>query len=396
MTLPTLFCHIVLRTYVPEGLGGLVDALADPKGYLSMIDKRQQQLELMGIKTEDIGEVPQKKLKQQNSKGSQSSTSTVVTSQRSQPGQSSLDYANSTSAGGAKANAQDSLASTQTSSGGKQVQPDETPFKSTPIKIEDLRREKSFQKLLKKHQKELEEMKKRHQKERNAVQKAQCSSIDRLLAETSGKTKVKRRGSSGLFRLVPNSSAPDLKSDQNQKTPSDTSEDLGNAENEKVRFMVVQQTTEWSELVKRQLQEEHRLRRAHITEEWDLLRKLLNDALKGQMGELKSLLETYSKDLRASQTKKSMEDAKTIQGDKSIKTKAEKERRVKEINEKNLKVFYEERKRLAVKHERQTNTLSKEHTEYRETFEKEARKALEMEEQLHAEALLAVKPETVV
>lgn len=35
--------------------------------------------------------------------------------------------------------------------------------------------------------------------------------------------------------------------------------------------------------------------------------------------------------------------------DKSIKTKAEKDRRVKEMNEKNLKMFFEERKRLAIK-----------------------------------------------
>lgn len=35
--------------------------------------------------------------------------------------------------------------------------------------------------------------------------------------------------------------------------------------------------------------------------------------------------------------------------DKTIKTKAERDRRIKELNEKNLKVFVEERKRLAMK-----------------------------------------------
>ncbi|XP_003378869.1 putative phosphatidylinositol-specific phospholipase C, X domain protein [Trichinella spiralis] len=58
LTLPTLFCHIVLKTYIPEGLGDIVEALSDPKGYLSMIEKRQQQMEHMGIRREDIDEVP--------------------------------------------------------------------------------------------------------------------------------------------------------------------------------------------------------------------------------------------------------------------------------------------------------------------------------------------------
>ncbi len=81
-----------------------------------------------------------------------------------------------------------------------------------------------------------------------------------------------------------------------------------------------------------------------------------------------------SKELRANQAKKSMEDAKSIQSDKGIKTKAEKERRVKEINEKNLKVFFDERKRLSIKQERYINNLKGEQSLQAEAFEKEAKK----------------------
>lgn len=70
-----------------------------------------------------------------------------------------------------------------------------------------------------------------------------------------------------------------------------------------------------------------------------------------------------------------MDDSKTIQSDKSIKTKAEKDRRVKEIQDKNVKIFVEERKRLVGKQQRQEEQLKKCHSEQRELLEKDARKA---------------------
>ena len=44
-----------------------------------------------------------------------------------------------------------------------------------------------------------------------------------------------------------------------------------------------------------------------------LFRKLLSEAHRAQMTSLKSRLETETKELRSTQTKKSMEDVKTIQ-----------------------------------------------------------------------------------
>ena len=44
-----------------------------------------------------------------------------------------------------------------------------------------MKQEKSYQKLLKKHQKDLEVMRKRHQKEKGIVQKSQCLAIDKLV-----------------------------------------------------------------------------------------------------------------------------------------------------------------------------------------------------------------------
>lgn len=155
-------------------------------------------------------------------------------------------------------------------------------------------------------------------------------------------------------------------------------------------------------------------------------RKLMAEAQKNQMQALKLRLEAETKDLKQTQTKKSMEDAKVIQlvrisldsgaprislQDKGIKTKAERDRRVKELNEKNLKMFVEERRRLgmkwvfnememnnlehfrAQKHEEQ---LSKRHLNQLEQLEKDFQKALEVEVANYKEEQLAAQPTSVV
>ena len=48
-----------------------------------------------------------------------------------------------------------------------------------PINLETLRAQKNFLKSTKKQQKELEALRKRHMKERLAIQKQQCSAIDK-------------------------------------------------------------------------------------------------------------------------------------------------------------------------------------------------------------------------
>lgn len=57
ITLSTLFVHLVLKTYVPDELSGLVDALADPRAYLSAQEKRKEALHHMGVDESDIVEV---------------------------------------------------------------------------------------------------------------------------------------------------------------------------------------------------------------------------------------------------------------------------------------------------------------------------------------------------
>lgn len=132
-----------------------------------------------------------------------------------------------------------------------------------------------------------------------------------------------------------------------------------------IRSLVSSQTDEWSAMVRRHETEEFQLKKAHIKEQFEVLKKLLLDAQKVQSSALKEHLEAESKELKVTQTKKSMDDTRVITQvsfshqllnkmfqDKNIKTKAERDRRVKEVNDKNLRLFVEGRRRLAVRYAR--------------------------------------------
>ena len=54
-------------------------------------------------------------------------------------------------------------------------------IKFDPITPDVVKKEKSFIKLTKKHQKELDSLRKKHQKERTIVQKNQCTAIEKLV-----------------------------------------------------------------------------------------------------------------------------------------------------------------------------------------------------------------------
>ncbi|VDM94228.1 unnamed protein product [Onchocerca ochengi] len=139
-----------------------------------------------------------------------------------------------------------------------------------------------------------------------------------------------------------------------------------------MKSLVLTQTNEWSSMMRRHERECHDLRRFQIKEEFECLGKLLQDAQKQQKNMLKLRLKAENKDLKQAQTKKNMDDTRAIQQDKNIKKKVERDRRMKEMNEKNLKVFCEERKRLAMKAQKREEQLIKRHEEQNGEFEKDA------------------------
>jgi phosphatidylinositol phospholipase C beta len=65
--------------------------------------------------------------------------------------------------------------------------------------------------------------------------------------------------------------------------------------------------------------------------------------------------------MRSNQAKVSVETAKEVTNDKTLRNKAEKERRLREKNQNNTKKFIEERKIAAMKQEKEKEKLRKLH-----------------------------------
>uniref|UniRef100_A0A2D4IU58 Phosphoinositide phospholipase C n=1 Tax=Micrurus lemniscatus lemniscatus TaxID=129467 RepID=A0A2D4IU58_MICLE len=159
LSLPTVFCNIVLKTYVPDGFGDIVDALSDPKKFLSVMEKRADQMRAMGIETSDIADVPND-MSKNDKKGKMNNAKANVTPQTSSEVRSN-PIANT----GPGAEIRKGI--------------DLIP----QIKIEDLKQMKAYIKHLKKQQKELTALKKRHAKEHSVMQKLHCTQVDKMVAQ---------------------------------------------------------------------------------------------------------------------------------------------------------------------------------------------------------------------
>ncbi|XP_070182948.1 1-phosphatidylinositol 4,5-bisphosphate phosphodiesterase beta-4-like, partial [Littorina saxatilis] len=334
LSLPTVFCCIMLKTYVKQEFRDFVNALSAPIQHLSAAEKREQQMKDMGIEVPDLPDVPlSNKNEQKNSNGQITLTSVNQQNQGNNP------------------NAK------------PEKKPEDQKFEA--VTREKLCTEKLYIKLLRKQQKDMELMKKRHQKERALMQRVHCTIVDKLVA-THDKEKMATEKSVEKKLKKNKDSSTDLKSQSEGAVHTLVSDHKA-----RVRELVVDQTREWSELVVRQVQEEHELMKEHVKQQNELLVKLIEEAHQFQMTELEARQERENKELKTAQAKHSMDSSKLVQNDKSIKNKAERDRRIRELKENNMKKFIDERKRYAMRHSRQAEALKKSHAEQSEKLLKE-------------------------
>ncbi|MGH0119653.1 UNVERIFIED_CONTAM: hypothetical protein FKN15_044472 [Acipenser sinensis] len=253
LSLPTVFCNIVLKTYVPDGFGAIVDALSDPKKFLSITEKRADQMRAMGIETSDIADVPNDSSKN-DKKGKVNQVKANVT-----PQSSSELRQNSTSGQGIGNEAKKDTAalvpqvisviedtsdiadvpndSSKNDKKGKvnQVKANVTPQSSSELRqnstsgqgigneakkdtaalvpqvnIDDLKQMKTYIKLTKKQQKDLNVLKKKHAKDHIAMQKSHCTHVDKIVAQHDKEKlsyeklldkAIKKKGCQWLFQI---------------------------------------------------------------------------------------------------------------------------------------------------------------------------------------------------
>ncbi|XP_050601004.1 1-phosphatidylinositol 4,5-bisphosphate phosphodiesterase beta-4 isoform X3 [Macaca thibetana thibetana] len=342
LSLPTIFCNIVLKTYVPDGFGDIVDALSDPKKFLSITEKRADQMRAMGIETSDIADVPSDTSKN-DKKGKANTTKANVTPQ------SSSELRPTTTA---------ALASGVEAKKGIELIPQ--------VRIEDLKQMKAYLKHLKKQQKELNSLKKKHAKEHSTMQKLHCTQVDKIVAQYDKEKSTHEKILEKAMKKKGGSNCLEMKKETEIKIQTLTSDHKS-----KVKEIVAQHTKEWSEMINTHSAEEQEIRDLHLSQQCELLKKLLISAHEQQTQQLKLSHDRESKEMRAHQAKISMENSKAISQDKSIKNKAERERRVRELNSSNTKKFLEERKRLAMKQSKEMDQLKKVQLEHLEFLEKQ-------------------------
>uniref|UniRef100_A0A5F8H761 1-phosphatidylinositol 4,5-bisphosphate phosphodiesterase n=1 Tax=Monodelphis domestica TaxID=13616 RepID=A0A5F8H761_MONDO len=318
LSLPTVFCNIVLKTYVPDGFGDIVDALSDPKKFLSVMEKRADQMRAMGIETSDIADVP-----------------------------------NDTSKNDKKGKANNAKASV-------------TPQSSSELRPATTSALGAYLKHLKKQQKELNSLKKKHAKEHSTMQKLHCTQVDKIVAQYDKEKLSHEKILEKAMKKKGGSNCLEMKKETEIKIQTLTSDHKS-----KVKEIVAQHTKEWSEMINTHSAEEQEIRDLHLSQQCDLLKKLLISAHEQQTQQLKLSHDRECKEMRANQAKISMENSKAISQDKSIKNKAERERRVRELNSSNTKKFLEERKRLAMKQSKEMDQLKKVQLEHLEVLEKQ-------------------------
>ncbi|KAM9317409.1 1-phosphatidylinositol 4,5-bisphosphate phosphodiesterase beta-4 [Gastrophryne carolinensis] len=341
LSLPTIFCNIVLKTYVPDGFGDIVDALSDPKKFLSITEKRADQMRAMGIETSDIADVPDNT--KNDKKGKANNAKANVTPQTS-------------------SEPRPATASTSGTTNEVKKGIDLIP----PVKLEDLKQMKAYIKQQKKQQKELNSLKKKQAKEHSTMQKVHCTQVEKVVAQFNKEKLSLEKNLEKAIKKKGGNNCVEMK-----KETENIIQVLTSDHKSKLKDLVAQHTKEWSDLISTHSAEEQELRDLHLSQQCDLLKKLLISVQEQQTQQLKLSHERESKEMRANQAKISMENSKAISQDKSIKNKAERERRVRELNSSNTKKFLEERKRLAMKQTKELDQLRKAQTEHLEVLEKQ-------------------------
>ncbi|XP_013865345.1 1-phosphatidylinositol 4,5-bisphosphate phosphodiesterase beta-4 isoform X2 [Austrofundulus limnaeus] len=369
LSLPTVFCQIILKTYVPDGFGAIVDALSDPKKFLTIAEKRADQMKALGIDTNDIADVPSGSSKNdKKGKGKGDTMKVSVTQQASSE-----------------------IAQTSNSINNNTTEAKKDTALVPNVSIDDLKQMKTYLKLIKKQQKEINTLKKKHSKDQNSMQKSHCTQVDKMVS-THEKEKttleklvekaIKKRGENNCQEL--------------KKETEDKIQTLVGDHKAKIKDITAQHTKEWSELISSHSCEEQEMKDSHVTQQCEHLKKLLTSVQEQQTVQLKLIHERQSKEMRANQAKTSMENSKAISQDKSIKNKAERERRVRELNSSNTKKFLDERKRLAMKHQKEMEQLEKNQREQLEKLEKHNEQAKDIQQMVKLEEEMDRRPATVV
>ncbi|KAF7233746.1 hypothetical protein EG68_06029 [Paragonimus skrjabini miyazakii] len=352
LSLPTLFCQVNLTTYVPEGFNDLVDALSDPRAFLSKEEQRMKQLASMGIDSSEIADVP------------------ATANAKRTTGTGSSGASLGISGSGSTSGVGDAIGSNSTKKEDKKDDP-----KFDPISLSLLQTDKNYQKLIKKQSKELETIQRRHEKDAIVMLRNHTTITEKLSA-----SHAKERSSSK--RPV--------------KTENGQGCSLEDSQKSQICELTRQQKEQWTGMKVAQMREIFELVLGYIETRKELLLKIMKEVQEEQKRELKIVQEREIKEMKAQQTKASIESSRSVMNDRKLRNKAERDRRIRELNDYNTKRFIDQRKVQAQRHEKQNQELNKRHAKEGQDILIVMRKERDDFVRKYEEDLLAVKCATVI
>lgn len=360
MSLPMLFICIELKIYVPDGLGDLIDALSDPRAFLSNQEKRRlQQMKAMGVEDTDL-------------------TATILAGANS-----------ATAAGGLTMTGNQQAIMLDTA--GLYVSGGVGEFEQSKfceITIAALKQDKKFLKLRKKQENKLQELIKEQQEEKQKTLKKQCQQLEKYLKQNNyslaPQTKqmlVKRKlteqpNSCSSSQTLNNFfSRPPSSQDESQASEpaaannsAPISSNAGTlslesiAKDEQIEKIINEQIKDWSVLLDKQKKIEYNLCRHQVEHQNEKLRKLMLREQAKQIKKIDFLFAKQIKEMKNRQAKISVDTYKEVIGDKTLRNKMERDRRLREKKCNNTKKFIEERRTAAIIHSKENERLKKMHT----------------------------------
>merc|ERR1719273_995894 len=134
----------------------------------------------------------------------------------------------------------------------------------------------------------------------------------------------------------------------------------------------------------------------HLQAQEDVLKKLMQAQQQMQIKELENIFEKENKEIRIQQAKTAVKTGQDVQNDASLKSKAEKERRLREKHSNNTKIFIEERKSAAIRQDTRREKLKKTHETQMNDLSRCVQNSMEMYKNEEIEYQLAAKQECFV
>ncbi|ESO09820.1 hypothetical protein HELRODRAFT_92027 [Helobdella robusta] len=294
LSLPMIFCRIVLKTYVPEGFGDLVDALSSPIQFLTQAEKRSKQLQQLGIEEADINDNSNNVNNNNNINSNNNNNNNNAAATKRQENNVSCNIPQSAT--------MNSL------------------MKIDDVTLEDVYTSRDFIKIKKKLDKEMAKLQKKHVKEKIKFYQKQFKECEKLLAGCEKEaSKVGKNSKKWLVGRVCVCVCVEIEI-------TNAADRLSSSHQSKLQELIAEQTIAYTELIRNQTNTEFELQASQAKIKLDHVTSFLRERQELQMKALLTKNDKENKELKTKQAKHSMDCSKNIQADKNIKNKAERDR----------------------------------------------------------------------